>query len=146
MPLAPSKVRHMHPAFGVLALATRSIDVVRRTASGRAVPPASAAHEVVTGPAKTVEIGTCGRELGGHVGWCLTLEHVQLGDQLCSASAGVLGQDLAGGIDADAHGDAGDPFLVAVNRPVMADVLDGLADVVGDGVDDVGPRARDMAT
>jgi hypothetical protein len=72
MPLAPSKVRHMHPAFGVSALATRSIDVVRRTANGRAVPPASAAHEVVTGPAKTVEIGTCGREVGGHVGWRLT--------------------------------------------------------------------------
>ncbi len=139
MSLAPRVVGEVQPMLGVLALAAGLVEIARGAASGGLMPPAGAADEVVTAPANAVEIGACGGELGGDVRRRMTFERLQLGEQSCATGFGVLGQRPDGGIDADGRGNAGDPLLVTVERPVMRDVLEGLAEVVGDGVDDAGP-------
>jgi hypothetical protein len=139
MSLAACDVGEVQPMLSVLPLAARLLEIARSTASGGVMPATGAADEVVTAAANAVEPGRCGGELGGDAGWRLTFERLQLGEQPCAAGVGVLGQGSNGGIDAGGRGGAGDPLLVAVERPVMRDVVDGLADVVGDGVDDAGP-------
>ena len=143
MSLAPRGVGEVQPMLSVLTLAAGLVEIARGAASGGVIPAAGAADEVVTAPANAVEIGARGGELGGDVGWPMTFERLELGEQPCAAGVGVLGQPPACGIDADGRGGAGDPLLVAVERPVMRDVLDGLAEVVGDGVDDAGSAIGD---
>ena len=105
--------------LGVLALAAGLVELAGGAAGGGVVPAAGAAGEVVTAAAKPVEVGACGGELRGDVGWGVAFERLQLGDQPGPAGLGVVGQGLDGGVDADGGGGAGDPLLVAVERPVV---------------------------
>jgi hypothetical protein len=98
-------------------------------------PPAGPEVEVLTSLAEPLEVTSCGGEIGGHAGWADPVECGQLVDEACSPGRGVFGFHPHGRIDTGA-GNSADPLLVAVVRPVVGDVLDGLVELLGDGVHD----------
>jgi hypothetical protein len=100
-------------------------------------PPRGSAFEGMAGLVEPVEVLARGAEVGAHGRRTDPVERCQFRNKACPPDCGVVGQGLDGGVDADGGG-AGDRLLVAVERPVVGDVLDGLGEIVGDSVDDAG--------
>jgi hypothetical protein len=117
-------------------LAAGLVEVTRAAARRGVVPATGAADEVVTAPAKLVELGVCRGELGGDIGRRVAFERLKFGEEPYAAGVGIFGQGAGGRVEAHGCGGAGNPLLVAVERPVVGDVFDGLAEVVGDSVHD----------
>jgi hypothetical protein len=138
VPLASPDVWEVRPALGTLAPVARLVELASSATGGGVLPAAGAADEGVAALAKTVEVGPGGGELCGRVGWGVAFERVEFGEQPGAVGGGVVRHGLDGGVDADRGGGAGDPVLVAVERPVVGDVVDGLVEVVGDGVHGAG--------
>ncbi len=110
----------------MLSLAASVGELVGNWAGGVVVPAAGATGQINPILAEAGEVGAGGGELGGDIGWGEALQALELGDE---AGRRVVGARAGGGVEAWPTG-AGDPVLVAVTRPVVGDVLDGLVEVV----------------
>jgi hypothetical protein len=136
-PMVPFTSPHcqLGAVLGGPVLLARVGELAGSLAGGGVDPRAGSVVEVVAGSAEPIKVGACRYEVGPDAGRAALVDCGQLHLQPRPLGFGICGEHPHIRVDARLGG-AGDPFLAAIDGPVVGDVLDGLVEVVGDGVDD----------
>jgi hypothetical protein len=132
-PVGPFTSPHcqLGAALGGPSFLTRLVELASGSASRGVGPPTGPTVEMLAGSAQPVEVLACRGEISANAGRAEPVQCGQLCDEPCPLGGGIGGQQTKGRVDAGLRG-AADPSLVALERPAVGDVLDGLVEVVGD--------------